>query len=155
MTDLKDKKKRKGEKGDNVTVENFIDSFLKADEAKHGALYRNVTKQKLPIWFVMLHLFKNVAEGREQHPQYVIDLQFYLFPVISNSTWYLHNLRETFRPFLHRPDEIIPRINQTEELDRGVLQVYGGFAAAIPQKVPHYYESCEAADWHKGIAVLP
>ncbi|EFX73834.1 hypothetical protein DAPPUDRAFT_324814 [Daphnia pulex] len=95
----------------NVTLESFVDLSFKADEAERGALYSSVTKQKLPIWFAMLHHFKNVAEGREQHPQYVIDIQFSLFPVNSNSMWYLPDLHETLRQFLHRPDEILPGNN--------------------------------------------
>jgi hypothetical protein len=80
----------------------------------------------------MLHLFKNVAEGREQHPQYVIDLQYQSTSSSLTATArgkkqqvfimgmsyplfilnrYLPKLRETFRPFLHHPDEIIPGIN--------------------------------------------
>jgi hypothetical protein len=58
-----------------------------ADKAKRGALYSSTTKLKMPIWFAMLHHFKNVSEGREQKPQYVINVLFSLFPVDSNKMW--------------------------------------------------------------------
>jgi hypothetical protein len=46
LSDFKDRKKGKGEKGDSKdTVETFIDEY--ADEAKRGALYSHETKQEM------------------------------------------------------------------------------------------------------------
>jgi hypothetical protein len=71
-----------------MTVSEFFASCLDADKAKDGVLYsRTPDKQKLPFWFAILHHFKNVAEGREQKPQYVINLLHSLFPVDSNKMW--------------------------------------------------------------------
>jgi hypothetical protein len=71
----------------DVTVGEFIEASLKADKAKRGALYSSTTKLKMPFWFAMLYHFKNVSEGREQKPQYVINVLFSLFPVDSNKMW--------------------------------------------------------------------
>ncbi|EFX67541.1 hypothetical protein DAPPUDRAFT_261496 [Daphnia pulex] len=152
----------------HVTVGEFIEASLKADKAKRGALYSSTTKLKMPIWFAMLHHIKNVSEGREQKPQYLPNLrrtfrqflhnpdeiiegvnvpQIFLGQLGSFSAWHVEDLN-LFSINKHHFGEpkhwIAVSYKYTEELRQ-----------LFRDQVPHYYDSCEAADWHKEIPVFP